>query len=82
MNLLLVPGTLLRTSCGLELSTVLSRLKIYIDNFVPISLIFGSQVRDLQTMAHALEVAERILQFAFILFLTVFCLNAFVSILQ
>lgn len=82
MNLLLVPGTLLRTSCGSELSTVLSCLKICIDNFVPISLIFRSQVRDLQTMAHGLEVAQKILQFAFILFLTMFCLNALVSILQ
>ena len=45
MNLLLVPGTLLRTSCGSELSTVLSRLKIYIDNFVPVSLIFGRPQR-------------------------------------
>lgn len=64
MNLLLVPETPLRTSCGSELSTVLSRLKICIDNFAPISLIFGSQFRDLQTMAHGLEVAQRILQFA------------------
>lgn len=67
---------------GQSCLTVLSRLKICIDNFVPISLIFRSQVKDLQTMAHGLEVAPKILQFAFILFLTMFCLNAFVSILQ
>lgn len=67
---------------GQSCLTVLSRLKICIDNFVPISLIFRSQVKDLQTMAHGLEVAQKILQFAFILFLTMFCLNAFVSILQ
>lgn len=56
MNLLLVPE-LYYDSVGQSCLTVLSRLKICIDNFV-LSLIFRSQVKDLQTMAHGLEVAQ------------------------
>lgn len=42
---------------------------------VPIPVTFTSQIRDLWTMAHGLEIVQTLLQFTFILFLTMFHLN-------